>query len=68
MVISPKKCRKSNIDVVRIKNSDLLWMKLNDVQKGLGVKNISDLIIKEIKGIFNNRNLEEDQIKNTNFL
>ena len=63
VVITLKKCKKANIDVVTIKNSDLFWMEINDVQKGLGVKNICDLIIKEIKGIFNTRNPEEDQIK-----
>ena len=46
-----------------MKNSDLFWMKTNDVQKGLGVKNISDLIIKKIKAIFNTKNPQEDQIK-----
>ena len=38
VVITPEKCRKANIDVVTIKSSDLFWIKMNDVQQGLGVK------------------------------
>ena len=36
---------------------------MNDVQQGLGVKNISDLVRKEIMGIFDNKNPTLDQIK-----
>ena len=36
---------------------------MNDIRQGLGVKNISDLVIKEIKGIFNTNNPTEKQVK-----
>ena len=36
---------------------------MNDVQQGLGVKNISDLVIKEIRGIFNTKKPTLNQIK-----
>ena len=66
VVITPKRSRKANIDEVTIKNSDLFWIKMNDVQQGLGVKNISarsDNTITEIKGIFNTNNVTPNQIK-----
>ena len=63
MVITPEKCREANIDVFTIKNSDLFWIKMNDMQQGLGVKNISDLVRKEIMGIFDNKKPTLNQIK-----
>ena len=62
VVITVEKCREPNIDVVTIENSDLFWTKINDVQQGLGVQNISDLVIKEKKGIFNTDNPTKVQI------
>ena len=63
VVITVEKCKKANHDVVRIKNSDLFWINMFDVQQGLGVKNISDLVRKEIMGIFNNKKPTLNQIK-----
>ena len=37
---------------------------MHDMQDELGVKNISDLTIKEIKGIFNSRNSTKNKLKN----
>ena len=36
---------------------------MNDVQNGLGVKNMSDLVRKEIHGIFETKNPTKDQVK-----
>ena len=66
VVITIEKCREANIDVVTMKNSSLFWIKMNGVQEGLGLKNISDLVIKEIKGIFNVKNLHQIKLNNTN--
>ena len=38
---------------------------MKNVQDGLGVQNISDLVLKEIYGIYNTKHPTEDQIKNT---
>ena len=42
-----------NIRKIRNKENKLLevWLKMTDIQKILGVKNMSDLVIKEIEGI-----------------
>ena len=58
-----KKKKEGNIDIVPVKNSNLFWMNVNDVQKGLGIKNMSNLVMREIKGIFNTRNPTASQIK-----
>ena len=37
---------------------------MKDVGDGLGVKNISDLVLKEIYGIYEKRKLTKEEIKN----
>ena len=37
---------------------------MRDIGSGLGVKNISDLVIKEIRGIYEEKNLTEGEIEN----
>ena len=39
-----------------------LWLKMHDMQIELGVKNMSDLVRKEIYGIFNTKNHTKEQI------
>ena len=41
----------------------LFWVRINDVQDGLGIKNISDLVRKEIHGIFETKSPTKDQIR-----
>ena len=41
---------------------------MKNVPGGLGVKNMSDLILKEMYGIYETKNLMKEQIKNTNWL
>ena len=36
---------------------------MKNVQDGLGVKNMTDLILKEIYGIYETKNLPKDQIQ-----
>ena len=38
---------------------------MNDVRNGLGIKNVSDLVRKEIHGIFETKNTTKDQVKNS---
>ena len=39
------------------------WTKMKNVQDGLGVKNMSDLVLKEIYGIYKTKNLTNKQIQ-----
>ena len=41
-----------------------IWPSIKDVGNGLGVKNISDVVIKEIYGIYGAKNLTKEEIKN----
>ena len=44
-------------------NRILFWVRMHDVQDGLGVEDISDLIRKEIHEIFETKNPTKDQIR-----
>ena len=41
-----------------------LWVSMKDGGDGLGVKNICDLVLKEICGIYEKRKLTKEEIKN----
>ena len=45
------------------KETNKIWARLENVQDGLGVKNMSDLVLKEIYGIYETKILVKDQIK-----
>ena len=40
--------KNTNVHTIQVKNG--LWISIKDVGNGLGVKNISDLVLKEIQG------------------
>ena len=44
------------------KNKKELGLKMHDIQVKLGIKSMSDLVRKEIHGIFNTKNPTEEQI------
>ena len=46
-----------------VKNYQTIWASMKNVQDGLGVKNMSNLILKEIYGIYETKNLTKEQIK-----
>ena len=56
-----KCCIKTTIFNTLTKKQEL-WLKMHDIQVKLGVKKISDLIRKEICGIFNSNDPTEEQI------
>ena len=43
-----------------------IWVSMKDVGSGMGVKNISDLVLKEIYGICETKNPKKKQVKKTN--
>ena len=45
------------------KKTNKIWASLENVQDGLGAKNMSDLVLKEIYGIYETKILVKDQIK-----
>ena len=43
--------RNANVEILTIKITNEIWVSMKDVGSGIGVKNISDLVVKEIYGI-----------------
>ena len=42
----------AEVYTITVGNRELFWVKMIDVQKGLGIRNISDLVRKYIQGIY----------------
>ena len=51
-LISAEGYKNAGVYFLKIRKTDELWMNMKDVGDGLGVKNISDLVLKEIYGIY----------------
>ena len=50
--------------VICLKNKNgNLWVIIKDIKDGLGVKNISDLVLKEIYGAYGKKHLTKEEIK-----
>ena len=62
VVITIEKCENASVDA-KPRNGELFWVKMNDAQKGLGIKNMSDLVRKKLHGIFETDKPTEEQIK-----
>ena len=64
--ISAKTCATKCINKVTVHKKDnktVLWIKMHNIQDSLGVKNMSDLTIKAIKGIYGTKRPTNEQIK-----
>ena len=51
-LISDEGCRNAGVCIFKIRKTNEIWPSMKDSGKGLGVKNISDLVLKEIYGIY----------------
>ena len=63
-LISVEGYQNAGVNFLIIKNTGELWVNMKNVGDGLGVANISDLVLKEIKGIYEKKNLTKEEIKN----
>ena len=55
-LISAKGYKNANVHCLKIRKTDELWISMKDVGVGLGVKNISDLVLKKIYGNYEKKN------------
>ena len=63
-LISAEAYKNAGVHCLKIKKTDEIWVSMKDCGSGLGVKNISDLVLKEIYGIDETKNLTKEEIKN----
>ena len=61
VVITVQAYAKAGVHTIKVGNRKLFSAKMIDVQKGLGLKNVPDLVRKEICGIFETKNLTKEQ-------
>ena len=62
-LISAKGYKNAKVHFLKIIKTGELWISMEDVGDALGVKNISDLVLKEIYGIYEKRKLTKEEIK-----
>ena len=55
-LISAKRYKNANVGFLTIRITSEIWVNMKDVGSGIGVKNISDLVFKEIYGICETKN------------
>ena len=61
-LISIEGYENAKVFFLKNKNGDL-WVIMKDVGNGLGVKNMSDLILKEIYGSYGRKKFKKKEIK-----
>ena len=59
VVITAELYKNAGVDVVT--DSDYYWVKMKDIQDGLGIKYMRDRLGKTMQGIFETKNLTKKQ-------
>ena len=67
-LISAKGYKNVEVDAKIVRKTGEISGSMKDVGSGMGVKNIYDLILKELFGIYDTINLTKEQIKNAKWL
>ena len=62
-LILTKGYENSGVHFLRVRKNGKIWTSMKNILNGLGVKNMSDLILKEIYDIYETKNLTKEQIK-----
>ena len=58
-LMSAEGYKNANVHCLKIRKNDEFWVQMKDVGVGLGVKSISDLVLKEIRGIYEKKRLNK---------
>ena len=62
-LIAAEGYKVAKVHFLKIRKTGELWISMKDVGDWLGVKNISDLVLKEICGIYEKIKLTKEEIK-----
>ena len=54
----------AKVHTITVGNRELFWVKMIDVQNGLGIKNISDLVRKYIQAIYETKGFTKNKKEN----
>ena len=61
-LISAEGYKNANVEFWTIKTTSEIWVSMKDVGSNIGVKNISDLVLKEIYGICETKHPSKEQV------
>ena len=61
-LISAERYKNAKVDFLKIKTTSEIWVSKKDIGSGLGVKNISDLVLKEIYGVCETKNSSKEEV------
>ena len=61
-LISAKGYKSANVEFLKIKKTSEIWVNMKNVGSGMGIKNISDLILKEIFGCCETKSPSKEQV------
>ena len=64
-LISAEGYKNAGVHILRVRKTGKIWASMKNVQDVLGVKNMSDVILKEIYGIYETKDLRKSRLKNT---
>ena len=56
--------KNANVEFLTIKTTSKIWVNMKDVGSGMGVKNVSDLVLNEIYGIWETKNPAKNKLMN----
>ena len=65
-LISAEGYINAGVHILKIRKTNEIWLSMKDCGNGLGVKNISDLVLKEIYGIHEGKKMKKEEINNYN--
>ena len=63
-LILAERYKNANVEFLIIKPTNEIWVSMKDVGSSIGVKNISDLVLKEIYGICEKKILQKNKLMN----
>ena len=61
VVITVEAYKDTEVHTIIVQNKDYFWVEMKDVQNGLCVKSIPDLLLKEMQGKFETKKLTKEQ-------
>ena len=63
-LISAERYKNAEVDFLKRRIADEIWVSMKNVHDGLGVKNMSDLVLKEIYGKYERKILQIKKLEN----
>ena len=61
-LISAEGYKNAEVDAKIVRKTGEIWVSMKDVGSGMDVKNISDLVLKELRGALKTKNPTKEQI------